>query len=245
MIAGQDVIALARTKIGQSYELGATPDFDNQHETGPWDCAEFCSWVLYRLTGQAYGARPAAYRADTGGLEAWTGHWQSDLNAGKFHEIDISDALSIPGAILLRHPNHANIKIGHIAFSAGNADTIEAKDSNSGVVHGSAQERYWTSALLIRDDIVYDRNPGDYWYRYPRKYWRLTNPETNGSEVMKIKRKLVSAGFAIDMTHDRFNEEVFNAVADFQRSKGLVVDGIVGPDTLRALGFFFGPSASS
>ncbi len=239
---GRELIELAKTKIGQEYKFGAQVPFSNRDWPGPWDCAEFITWAVFQVCGKIYGAREASYHP--AGYDAWTGHWEADRKAGTFKEIEVSEAFAVPGAILLRAPNTGDIKIGHIAFSTGQAETVEAHSTKVGVVTRSAQDRYWRSGLLL-PEFTYTRTTGDYWYRYPRKYWRLTSPYTFGKEVMKIKQKLASKGHTPGLETNAFDQATHDAVAAFQQEQGLVVDGIVGKDTLRALGFMFGPAAQT
>src|SRR5512135_1240506 len=45
-VSGNDFLTLAATKIGQEYVLGANAPFEDPDYDGPWDCAEFVSWVV-------------------------------------------------------------------------------------------------------------------------------------------------------------------------------------------------------
>ena len=242
MPTGQDLIEIASQKIGQEYKLGALVPFEDGSWNGPWDCAEFVTWAIIQAGGELFGARPADYHPS--GHDAWTGHWETDRRQGKFVEIDVSEALATPGAILLRAPNTDDIRIGHIAFSRGDTWTVEAHSKNVGVTSVSAQKRYWRHGLLL-PGFTYERAEGDYWYKYPKRLWRLTNPYTHGKDVMRIKRKLKAKGFDPDMDQTAFNQQTHEAVVAFQEANGLIVDGIVGADTLKALGFVMSPEASA
>lgn len=56
-----------------------------------------------------------------------------------------------------------------------------------------------------------------------------------GEPVRDIQQRLASLGFAADDEAGMFGEATRSAVADFQDSRGLPRDGIVGPDTWRTL----------
>ena len=51
MVTGAQLLALAETRIGEKYVNVQVPK-DNRHWRGPWDCAEFASWLVYQATGK-------------------------------------------------------------------------------------------------------------------------------------------------------------------------------------------------
>lgn len=57
----------------------------------------------------------------------------------------------------------------------------------------------------------------------------------NGQEVMAIQKRLVELNYSITNIDGDFGIETERAVKKFQADKGLVVDGIIGSDTYRAL----------
>lgn len=144
-ISGKDFLELAGKKIGQVYRYGAQVPFNEDDWNGPWDCAEFVSWVVWKLTGKKYG-----FTGPKG--EPWTGAWKSEAEKGVVIEIPVEKAFTIPGAILLRR----NFKGGHIAFSDGTGYTLEAMNRHKGVTVGKARARGWTHGILI-PDVDYER----------------------------------------------------------------------------------------
>jgi N-acetylmuramoyl-L-alanine amidase len=54
MTTGNDLLRLAETRIGQKY-LNVLVPKDNPNWSGPWDCAEFASWVVFQKVGKLYG----------------------------------------------------------------------------------------------------------------------------------------------------------------------------------------------
>jgi peptidoglycan hydrolase-like protein with peptidoglycan-binding domain len=57
-----------------------------------------------------------------------------------------------------------------------------------------------------------------------------------GDSVENLQQALVDAGYDIEVD-GVFGEATEAAVVDFQSSNGLDADGVVGPNTWRALGF--------
>jgi hypothetical protein len=45
---GQDVLKLAQRHVSEKYVLGVRVPKDNASWTGPWDCAEFASWLIFQ-----------------------------------------------------------------------------------------------------------------------------------------------------------------------------------------------------
>ncbi len=59
---------------------------------------------------------------------------------------------------------------------------------------------------------------------------------SRGPEVAELQRRLLAAGFDPGLADGDFGPRTDTAVRAFQKSRGLVVDGIVGPRTWSALG---------
>jgi len=64
---------------------------------------------------------------------------------------------------------------------------------------------------------------------------RLYRLGDEGPAVRDIQDRLAALGFDSADQRSSFGENTERAVADFQRAKGLNVDGVVGPDTWRSL----------
>ena len=68
------------------------------------------------------------------------------------------------------------------------------------------------------------------------KTYALSKQGSRGTEVKNIQKKLKELGFYSGNIDGIFGPQTKNAVINFQRQKGLKVDGIVGAKTLQALG---------
>ena len=58
---------------------------------------------------------------------------------------------------------------------------------------------------------------------------------SRGNEVVELQSRLISAGYLFGTATGNYDEVTQTAVENFQRSRGLAVDGVAGPNTLAAL----------
>lgn len=134
-------IDLAYQHLGESYVSPCTIPLADSNYKGPWDCAEFITYIVYQVTGKAFGFR---------GDQSYTGYWQEDVINNIVISFDIEEAIVTKGAILLRYPNvHPEKPRGHIVFSLGNGKTIEAKSPQKGVSEGKISNRIWDCGIKI------------------------------------------------------------------------------------------------
>ena len=73
----------------------------------------------------------------------------------------------------------------------------------------------------------------------------LSNYGSRGSEVTQIQTKLKRWGYYNGNVDGIFGSQTQEAVRYFQRKNGLKVDGIAGPETLKAMGIFSSSSSGS
>ena len=144
MIKGQDLLDLAATRVGESYIFGANVETADPEWHGPWDCAEFVTWVVYQLTRQLYGC---VENENPVNCDAYTGAWVRDVKTELVKRINTGEASLIAGAILLRAKT--SIYCGHIVFSDGKGGTVEAADHIRGVCRSHAAGRIWNYGILI------------------------------------------------------------------------------------------------
>lgn len=219
---------IAALHIGEKYRLGVIAPKSNKNWRGPWDCAEFCSWVVYQVSGRLYGC--GTNSGDPALADAYTGFWARDV-VSLGQRIDLAKAIVTPGAALLRSP--APNLIGHIAFSDGQGGTVEAHSTRRGVILGKAHGRRWDTGILVP------------WITYTERgnivpvetvtVYRLTTPRMKGEAVKIIQRALRDAGYDPGRIDGEFGPKTTAAVYAYQITKGLTPDGEVGPRTARAL----------
>ena len=73
---GNALVQLACKLVGEKYVLGAFAPKDNPGWTGPWDCAEFASWLVFQIAARLYGCRRDF--GDPATADAYTGYWAHD-----------------------------------------------------------------------------------------------------------------------------------------------------------------------
>ena len=230
MATGKDLLKIARKRIGERYILGALAPKDNPNWKGPWDCAEFVSWVVYQAMGELHGC--ARNNGTPASADAYTGYWARDAKK-TLQRIPLAEALRTPGAILLRVP--APGLIGHIAFSDGSGGTVEAHSSARGVIAGTATGRRWDMGLLV-PGVNYRPGGVPLEEEQTVTVWRLKRPRMKGAAVKDVQRALKRAGYDPGPLDGDYGPKTAAAVAAFQLAKGLAPDGEAGPITLNALG---------
>lgn len=225
MATGRDMITLAERHIGEKYVLGASCPKENPNLTGPWDCAEFISWCVFQTSRIFVGCRGANH-------DAYTGYWNED-KATLCRIISIDEAAFTVGAILLRVPN-PGIRMGHIVFSDGNGGTVEAMGKDFGVRRGEIQDRLWHFGLLV-NGVDYTQNTITFNYQVPTNNFLLKNPVMEADIVLAAKKALKRARINPGTMDRRYDSDMQSAIYNYQIMKGLVVDGIMGKQTLKAL----------
>lgn len=229
-MTGQKIYDLGVPHVGEQYVFGASVPKNNKKWKGPWDCAEFASWLVYQVSEKLYGCYSSVSNPAT--ADAYTGYWHRDARKlGKI--ITLEDAIRTPGAAVLRVP--ATGLIGHIAISDGKGGTVEAHSTRTGVIKSVIAGRRWDYGVLV-PGITYTKagavpvTPPDH------IVYRYMIPMMVSAKVGIIQRALKQAGFDPKGIDNIFGTDTLHAVIAFQESKGLVTDGEVGTETANALG---------
>jgi N-acetylmuramoyl-L-alanine amidase len=228
-MTGNDIALLGDKHVGEPYVLGALVPKDDASYKGPWDCAEFVSWLYYQTFGILYGC--ANNHGNPHTADAFSGYWGRDANT-LGHIITIDEAKSTPGAAIVRLAG--NGEIGHIVVSDGNGGTVEAHGRADGVINSVVDGRRWDMGILV-PGVMYNPNP-TLPVRPPSiVIYRLTSPNMVSPEVGKLQAALTRKGFDTDGIDNIFGEKTFQAVMLFQDSVGLNPDGEVSALTAAAL----------
>lgn len=229
MPTGNDVVEVARRHIGEKYIFGAPVPKDNRAWKGPWDCAEFASWCVYQVSQKLYGCLNNS--GTPAGADAYTGYWGRDV--GQLGtEIPLTQAAATPGALVLRNPG---AKCGHIVISDGKGGTIEAHSTARGVVADTLDKRRWDIGILI-PWITYTPFGQAPVVAQPGLIYRVTTPVMESDTVLTIQKALVRRRLNPGVLDGKYGAHTAAAVTAFQRAKGLMADGEVGPQTAQALG---------
>jgi hypothetical protein len=230
MPTGKDVVRLASKHLNEAYVLGAFAPKDNAKWKGPWDCAEFASWVTFQTTGLLLGCtdnneNPA--RAD-----AYSGAWARDATLSQ-RPISLGQAKTTAGALLIRKPPPKGI--GHVAISRGDGTTVEAHSAAKGVSNHPIDGRRWDFAMLL-PLVEYPAELADSVFKPPAGVvLRLTAPPMHGSLIKKLQRALKAEGVDPGVIDGVFGPHTEAAVRAYQLQSGLVADGEAGRATLARL----------
>ena len=132
---------------------------------------------------------------------------------------------------------------GHIGLYIGDGKVIEAGGTSVGVVTSQltapATSKRWTNWGRLAD-VEYeavitppaDSDNPSFWIC---RHLKLMKPNMKGEDVKNIQQALANQGFSPGSVDGIYGAKTEAAVESFQRSKGLAVDGIVGPNTVAAL----------
>ncbi len=228
---GAAIVALAAAHVGESYHLGVFVPKDNARWTGPWDCAEFASWLVFQVSSTLYGCQHD--NGDPSTAVAYTGYWTRDARSIG-HLISLDDAAATPGAFVLRIPPPGSI--GHVVVSDGARGTLEAHSSKDGVIRSTLANRRWDLGVLI-PGVAYSQNAAPVRVVAPAAtIYRLTTPVMVAPQVKTIQTALAALGFNPGILDSQFGPHTQAAVIAFQATRGLAADGEVGPATAAALG---------
>jgi N-acetylmuramoyl-L-alanine amidase len=231
MPTGRQLLAKAETRLGEVYRNVLVPK-DNPNWHGPWDCAEFASWVVYQIVGKLYGC--TNNRGNPATVEAYSGAWVDDARSGRLIAINQSTANITPGAILIRRPPAAG-RMGHVAISDGRGRTVEAAGTNLGVRRGDIEGRQWHHCVLIPEVDYTQTNAVIEAVPLPFLL-QLKRPNITSPLVRKVQIALRDAGFDPGRIDSTYGPHTAAAVAAFQTGNRLVADGVVGPSTAAKLG---------
>jgi len=224
MKTGNDILAAAAQHIGENYILGALAPKTQPDYQGPFDCAEFTAYINYQLTGSLAGCR---------NMDAYTGYYATDAEAGELVKIPVAAAACTPGAMLIRIPMPG--ATGHIVFSDGKGGTIEAHSTRKGVIRSVVSGRAWDYGLLVPKVVDYSAKspvfvapPKGFVY----KWTEPLQPKSKAVEV--IQSALGFVGKAVD---GRYGEDTHKAVVLYQQRHGLIADGqiMAGGETAKEL----------
>lgn len=229
MATGQDIYTKALNKAGQDYIEGTLVPKDDPAWSGPWDCAELCSWSVFQVSTLLYGCTND--KVLPAHADAYSGAWKDDAEAsGIIITTDV--AAATPGAMVLRAPTSA--LGGHIVISDGLGGTIEAKGKAWGVVKDTLNGRRWDFGILV-PGITYTSLSSVTVPGPTVTVYRYTNPMMVSAKVGQIQQALTAAGFGTKGIDNIFGVNTLNAVIAFQRARGLLIDGEVGKETALAL----------
>jgi lysozyme family protein/peptidoglycan hydrolase-like protein with peptidoglycan-binding domain len=230
MATGAGLLRRAREHIHEQYVNTQVPK-DDPNWKGPWDCAEFISWLVFQEAGILYGC--VDDNAKPSQADAYTGAWQTDLMK-RGTRVSVDEAAATIGGIVLRYPPGPG-KMGHIALCDGKGGTVEAKGRLYGVVADTVHGRGWHTGILI-PGISYDAATETIAVKAPATLYALGAPNMDKAIIVKIQQALSSKGFNPGDINGEYERPTALAIAAFQDAQGLVVDGEVGPDTAGALG---------
>lgn len=234
----EDAKAFIRARLGNPYVYGGalSPTAVRQGT----DCSEVVQTVCekalgrYRPGRQAEGATTESYRRKRqgGGLPDWV--------PGPFGTIDVARPRDIPADAAVKIALHHGPGGGANSHMWCEVDgmRVESRGGGVGLITQprafAIDDRYATAWCYLPGPIVDDGTPVA-----PEVVILGRAFENSGDRVRKLQAALNGQGANLDPDGE-FGALTEQAVRDYQRGRGLDVDGIAGPATLAALGLKFG-----
>ena len=199
-MTGDDIVVLGDKHVGEPFALGVRVPKDDANYKGPWDCAEFVSWLYYQTFRLLYGC--ADNYGDPHTEDGYADYWSRDANTlGQI--ITIEEAKSTPGAVIIRLGRSG--KIGHIVVSDGSGGTVEAHGKNDGIINSVVDGRRWDMGILV-PDVTYRPNPLLTYNPPSITIYRLTSPYMVPPDIGRIQSALTRRGFDTDGIDNIFGE---------------------------------------
>jgi lysozyme family protein len=242
---GADILIKAKAHLGEKYVLGAHAPLQNAKWQGPWDCAEYCSWLTYQTFGIIYGCGTTTLE----GADPYSGFWADDANS-RGVKVSVAQAAATPGAFLIRLPVTKPQKlIGHVAIAIGDGQVYEAAGAQLGVRIGPIAGRRWDMGVLL-PGVDYGNAPAPApgvappgGTSLPLILRQQATPAFD-DHVVELQAALQSRNFDPGHIDGQFGPATQAAVYGFQIAEGLVPDGEVGPQTGAALALPFWPAVA-
>lgn len=231
MATGDDLVSLAGPHVGERYVFGANVPKNNSAWRGPWDCAEFISWLVFQSAGILYGC--ASDDGNPATADAFTGYWARDADR-MGQKVTVAQAARTPGAAILRLAVPHGLG-GHIVLSDGTGKTIEAHSSEDGVIRGSLSNRRWDYGILVPGISYTSAQAAAALKPLSAPVFRQTASRSASPIVKRIQDALIRKGYSPGGNSGVFDALTTAAVQSFQVDKGLLPDGEVGPKTAKAL----------
>lgn len=231
MASGKELLKLAEAHIGEVYENVLVPK-NNAKWPGPWDCAEFASWLVYQKAGKLYGCSSNA--ANPSIADAYSGAWARDAAKKVLTLTDHAGGMTIAGVILIRKPPIGQ-KMGHVAITDGKGGTVEAAGHKLGVRRDKVAGRNWDYYAMIPEITYTTAKPNVPENKVPYLL-KLKDPNMSGPLVKAVQRALKAKGFNPGVIDGDYGPHTVAAVYAFQQASKLVADGAVGPKTAGKLG---------
>ena len=224
----QKVLDVARSQIG----IKESPPNSNRVKycdwygmVGPW-CAMFISWVFHQAgfplpVMQEKAPSGAAYCPFIEQYARKNGQWHSSPKVGDVVLFSFNQRLAV------------HIGIVESVQSGGRFTSIEGNTSAGNNADGGAVQRRKRTVSQCRGfyrpaNLGSARMGKDAYYRLIR----LKTPPMSGEDIRTWQTQVNWFQYGLDVTgvYDEASEKVCR---DLQQKRGLVVDGIIGPETWR------------
>lgn len=188
------------------------------------DCSGLFSWAFKQLGGYMYHGSNTMYKSYC-------------TSKGTFKSGKRTDGQELkPGTALFTGTESDH---GHVGLYIGGGKVIEAKGTQAGVIENKTTDKKWTywGELKGVDYGTVPAKDDNQGFPADTKWHSTIRRGSKGQDVIDCQTMLNKLGYdlgsyGIDGDYGKCTE---NAVKEFQRKSGLVVDGVCGPMTFDAL----------
>lgn len=234
MTTPKDVLDIGRSELGTAEH----PPESNHQKFGQWYgadgvpwCAEFVSYCFYNA-GSPFPASTAKGFASVEAGRDWfdSKGWiknKPEMGDLIFYHFDAEHA----GA------NHVGIveSVGANSVTTIEGNTSAGSDSNGGQVQ--RRGRPFGAYILNYGRPPFDGKPSHHVQRpdhprWPGRFLLLTSPHTR-ADVREWQARMKERGWNIEVNGE-YGRRTETVCREFQKEKGLAVDGVVGPRTWAA-----------
>lgn len=185
------------------------------------DCSGLLSWAFKQLGSYMYHGSNTM--------------WNKYCNAkGELKNGVRADGQELkPGTAVFVHKTNPENR-SHVGLYIGGDTVIEANCTPKGVITSKITNKKWTEWGELKY-VDYGAEPQPTPTPEPVPVTRLLRYGCKGEDVKYVQWLLNEAGYLTGGIDGIFGQNTLAAVKGFQGSRGLKVDGIVGPLTLEAL----------
>lgn len=186
------------------------------------------------------------YAYDCSGLGMW---WLQNFKKLYKHDMsahnmmgtcDIRMEVSPKKGWWVFHLSEDSSRANHIGYMINDKYLVEAKGRKYGVVKTRFSKKDWDKwgiPSIFKSQILEEKDSKDTSEQSEFVFKRFLKYGSRGEDVKKLKQLLYENGYkTLTLTNPNYRTKTVEVVKEYQKTKGLKIDGIAGPETIISLG---------